>query len=653
MKCEMCESPRPAVVSPVPVPVPVPASSPGEWGSSKAAMQVWFASPANLDQTLTLVSWDAKTVVVHVTHEDGDDTCFSVPSTGPVLGIETSSPALENLAIESFTAMKAGFTPEQAISWAGDFKRAEGDGWGEDEDDGGWGEDEEDGGWGDANLQDRFSSAGGSYETAEDNEVKSKGLTSETQRKMLFLTRQKSYEVYDNDIVAQKVRSLIQSVTLDLGCTPSCAMHVLRCCNWDPDRVLALYNAHQAGEPAPPSSFPSSSSQESKHDEPDDSWTQLSARAGVDASFHQFCYSDSKVSDDEVVECQVCCEDIPYRDTFALPCKHRFCLGCWRENLTEEVINGTASGESCLQSRCPWYGCKESVGEEVFEMLCSSAEYATYTKLLYQSYIDDNNKVTWCPAPGCEHAIGYSEKQRTVSCMCGHEFCFTCSMGAHAPSRCEDAKRWRDKDEGSNSLDMKFLTDNCKPCPFCKALVKKEGGCMYISCRCGKNWCWHCGKGDHHVWECDRTVYDAYATEGESLDSRQRYLHFYERFFNHKQALKATSSIMKLVTKRMKKLVKKGYSWEEVSFVETSTLLLLQCRRVLAWSYVRAFYIKKKETRRLLEFQQAELEKFTEMLNQLLEKAETDQELLSKRQLATDYSHSLYKAIHNLEYSNH
>ena len=54
-----------------------------------------------------------------------------------------------------------------------------------------------------------------------------------------------------------------------------------------------------------------------------------------------------------------------------------------------------AAGANCLNSTCPGFKCKESVGEEVFEMLLEPDQFAKYRAFLLNSFVDDNPEVAW------------------------------------------------------------------------------------------------------------------------------------------------------------------------------------------------------------------------------------------------------------------
>jgi hypothetical protein len=65
---------------------------------------------------------------------------------------------------------------------------------------------------------------------------------------------------------------------------------------------------------------------------------------------------------------------------------------------------------------------------------------------------------------------------------------------------------------------------------------------------------------------------------------------------------------------KMAQLVADGMHWKHTDFVKHAAQLVIQCRRVLAWSYARAFYIADKNAKTLFEFRQSELEQYTEKL---------------------------------------
>lgn len=57
-----------------------------------------------------------------------------------------------------------------------------------------------------------------------------------------------------------------------------------------------------------------------------------------------------------------------------------------------------------------------------------------------RSFVEDSKRLTWCPAPNCEHAVECvkdigADEPLDVTCKCGSSFCFTCKEEAHRPVR--------------------------------------------------------------------------------------------------------------------------------------------------------------------------------------------------------------------------
>lgn len=54
-----------------------------------------------------------------------------------------------------------------------------------------------------------------------------------------------------------------------------------------------------------------------------------------------------------------------------------------------------------------------------------------------RSFVEDNRQLTWCPSPGCEHAVEarveVGADPMDIVCKCGATFCFQCKEEAHRP----------------------------------------------------------------------------------------------------------------------------------------------------------------------------------------------------------------------------
>lgn len=432
------------------------------------------------------------------------------------------------------------------------------------------------------------------------------------------LVRSRSYRVLNSTELGKLHDEVVQRVSQKFSITVSAANSLLRVVRFDEEDLAKKF---KSGLP------------------------DLAKKAGVANSLYNFMQTSDKP--DESVRCTVCFDDLKQSETFGMKCGHRFCMDCWKGHLNAALDSGTASGANALNTTCPGLNCKEVVGEEVYEMLVDAKHFKKYKDLQMLSFVDENVSAVWCPGKNCGRVIAYSKRQRSVSCVCGAKFCFKCKDEAHWPANCQEAREWLARDKGSMNLDSRFLMQETKPCPKCGVRVKKDGGCMFMSCtQCKTSWCWQCGKGDHHVWECNRPNYEA--SDSKDKDDVNRYLFYFERYFNHGQSLKIADKQRSQTIDKMKGLVAGGMHFKNVDFLLKGVELVMECRRVLKWTYVKAFHIKAKSERTLFEYRQSDLEKHTENLNKLTEG--TIEQLTQNRLTILDWSRALFKYLDGIEF---
>ena len=77
------------------------------------------------------------------------------------------------------------------------------------------------------------------------------------------------------------------------------------------------------------------------------------------------------------------------------------------------------------------------VPKSVVVEVANQADQERYNRYALRSYVEDNGKLEWCPAPGCEHAVECSGdvtgEALDIMCKCGCAFCFNCKEEAHRP----------------------------------------------------------------------------------------------------------------------------------------------------------------------------------------------------------------------------
>jgi ariadne-1 len=379
------------------------------------------------------------------------------------------------------------------------------------------------------------------------------GKDNDSKRAGPSFNRQRSYQILNREELAKIQQSLIDRVSSQLNLTASATIILLKHCKWNETEMIKRWKADG---------------------------NKLAMETNCTAILHTVLSPPEEGSSE--LDCQVCFDSFPADKTFAINCGHRFCTDCYRDYLISEIESGATQGGTCLSTRCPGFKCTQLVGQETFELLLEDSYMEKYKNVLLLSFVDDSEVLAWCPAAGCSHIVAYSQRQKTVQCVCGFRFCFQCKIAAHAPAKCKDSQAWLARDKGSENLDSKYILDNTKACPKCGVRTKKEGGCMYITCsKCQNPWCWQCGKGDHHVWECNRPAFDSSASSDK--DDLNRYLFYFERYFNHNESLKFCEKQLTQTQNKMSELVNEGMHFKRVEFLMNAVQLVIQCRRVLKW----------------------------------------------------------------------
>ncbi|KAG6409433.1 hypothetical protein SASPL_127472 [Salvia splendens] len=173
-----------------------------------------------------------------------------------------------------------------------------------------------------------------------------------------------------------------------------------------------------------------------------------------------------------------------------------------------------------------------------------------------------------------------------------------------APVDCGTVSKWIMK----NSAE---ILANSKPCPKCKRPIEKNQGCMHITCTppCKFEFCWLClGAWSEHgertggFYACNR-----YEVAKQGGVSRQR----------------AIENLHQMQTVHLEKLSDKQRQPEsQLKFIIEAWQQIVECRRVLKWTYAYGFYLNEQELARkqFFEYLQGEAESGLERLHQCAEK---------------------------------
>jgi len=369
--------------------------------------------------------------------------------------------------------------------------------------------------------------------------------------------------------------------------------------------------------------------------------------------------------------CSICGDDTPAERCTALTCGHRFCNDCWRNYMTLKIKEGEVVKLKCMHVKCNLV-----IDEATVRKIVDAPTYERYLRFITKAFVEDSDgRIKWCPQASCGNAITADMITGTfVKCSCGYRFCFACYREAHAPVACDQVKLWEKKcQDDSETMHWKYA--NTKDCPKCETAVEKNGGCNHMTCRqCKYEWCWMCSKpwkGHNDYYNCNKFLkkekpkspwFSSLRTskkdrQKEKEEEREknrlaleRYIHYYTRFLNHSHSSELEKQIRVRATAKMTELQKEASTSSEVHYLLDGTEVLLECRNVLKWTYVVAYYLPEVgPEKELFEYLQEDLEKTTESLSELLEKNEAGQDhrlkTLNIMQLSKTQRDNLLKGI--------
>uniref|UniRef100_A0ACD5XUB6 Uncharacterized protein n=1 Tax=Avena sativa TaxID=4498 RepID=A0ACD5XUB6_AVESA len=340
--------------------------------------------------------------------------------------------------------------------------------------------------------------------------------------------------------------------------------------------------------------------------------------------------------DCQKLTCGICFEGYSTCALSSASCVHFYCPECWEGYISASINDGPG----CLALQCPEPSCSAMVLEETINRLAKDEDKVKYKQLLLHSYIEDSKKIKWCPAPDCTYAVEFlGDGNYDVSCMCRFSFCWNCTEESHRPVSCETVSKWIFK-KSAESGNMKWIIANSKPCPKCKRPIEKNHGCMHMTCRppCNFQFCWLClGAWSEHgnrttggYYACNRYesakeqgIYDeAEAKREQAKNSLERYTHYYERWAsNQTSRQKAQADLQKLESGNLAKLSDiLGIPETQLKFIPEAWSQIVECRRVLKWTYAYGYYLDDKAKSEFFVYLQGEAESGLERLHKCAEK---------------------------------
>ncbi|CAI0558741.1 unnamed protein product [Linum tenue] len=324
--------------------------------------------------------------------------------------------------------------------------------------------------------------------------------------------------------------------------------------------------------------------------------------------------------------CTICFEKHRLTSFHSADCGHRFCRWCWRKYIKQCVVDGPR----CLQLRCPEPSCKILVGDDLIDQIADEKVRKSYSNFALRSYVENSSKRKWCPAPNCEYAVEFNsigEGDYDVSCLCSHNFCWNCAEDKHSPVDCETVKNWSLKNAADSQNEL-WKKVNTKPCPKCSRSIEKNAGCMHMRCAapCRHEFCWVCLESwVGHSYSCNKYKEDGDPAVLKSLgEELKRYQHYYERWAANEKSRQIAVRDLKDVRENVVLKIGSihGENPIQLVFLTEAWEQIVECRRVLKWTFAYGYYLPTGEAakKQFFEYLQGQADTCLERLHDCAEK---------------------------------
>jgi ariadne-1 len=146
--------------------------------------------------------------------------------------------------------------------------------------------------------------------------------------------------------------------------------------------------------------------------------------------------------------------------------------------------------------------------------------------------------------------------------------------------RCEQLDAWEDKNTSDASTGQ-WMQAHTKRCRKCHARVEKNGGCNWIVCRCGHQFCYFClcTEQSHHNVVCNAPP--SAQVEGAKSEL-EYYMHYYDRWHGHCESQKLEGPLRQRAREQMEALMhctEAPRALSEVQHLCEAVEVLVDCRR--------------------------------------------------------------------------
>lgn len=238
--------------------------------------------------------------------------------------------------------------------------------------------------------------------------------------------------------------------------------------------------------------------------------------------------SRESISDSFLQTCNICAEErqpSEFPTTSITPtCTHPVtdaCKECVRRHLASQLSSRGTATLYCI--------CNQPLSLDGVQQNADPKDFARYSERATMELLESDSRFIWCPTQGCgagQIQQRGSDEPKVTCARCRQTYCFIHHVRWHTGMTCrefdrnpeladevraaenthnhahrhqrelqssqqrkalEAAARERREREAQERENESFVRRNARPCPSCKYMTQKDGGCKHVTCKSGNN----------------------------------------------------------------------------------------------------------------------------------------------------------------------